>query len=209
MNDHDHHSHGGDSQNYFCQPMDGNGMSMYMSGLKSSFMNPDAPCLNLLFPSYTLDSEFKFLAGMILVSGLGLLLEALPHWRRKYIARLERVEGNEDKVQLVSSALHGCQALLGYLLMLVAMTYSIELLFSAVLGLSIGYYLFYKQRRNRFTGGNEVEPSSTTPCCEFLVEENEQMDDAIAHPLLGDNGIEESQNGLSQRRSVGSSLIES
>lgn len=212
MNDHDHYSHGGDSHNYFCQPMEaGHGMSMYMSGLKSSFMNPDAPCLNLLFPIYTLDSEFKFLAGMILVTGLGILLEALPHWRRKYIARLERIEGNDDKVQLVSSALHGCQALLGYLLMLVAMTYSIELLFSAILGLSIGYYLFYKQRRNRFTSGNgnEVQPSSTTPCCEFLEEENEQMNGSISHPLLGENSIEESQNGLSQRRSAGSSLIES
>ena len=80
MNDHDHHSHGGDSYQYFCQPMEsGKGMSMYMSGLKSSFMNPDAPCLNLLFPSYTLDSEFKFLVGMIFVITMSQILTAVMH----------------------------------------------------------------------------------------------------------------------------------
>jgi Ctr copper transporter family len=77
--------------------------------------------------------------------------------------------------------LHGLQAFSGYILMLVTMTYSIELLLCVVLGLTLGYYIFFV----RSIGSSVPAPGSspvlqreetvhllqhvaTNPCCDFL-----------------------------------------
>jgi len=48
-----------------------------------------------------------------------------------------------DKAKAVLVSAHVLQALLGYVLMLAAMSYSVELLFSALVGLGVGYGLCY------------------------------------------------------------------
>jgi hypothetical protein len=58
--------------------------------------------------------------------------------------------------------LHGAQALAGYLLMLIAMTYSVELLLSVIAGLGVGYRLFFYRA--------PATHSSANPCCDFLEE---------------------------------------
>jgi hypothetical protein len=59
----------------------------------------------------------------------------------------------------VVTVLHGVQACVGYVLMLATMTYSLEFLFSVVLGLGIGYTIFYNELDNHVT---------TNPCCNFM-----------------------------------------
>lgn len=58
--------------------------------------------------------------------------------------------------------LHGLQALVGYILMLATMTFSVELLSCVILGLGIGFALFYDDEDSHVT---------TNPCCNFIQEE--------------------------------------
>ena len=74
-------------------------------------------------------------------------------------------------VMIILTLFHGMQALSGYILMLAAMTYSIELLLSAITGLCIGYFMFYKQRLVL----RKSLVSTSSPCCEFLDEDSEDQ----------------------------------
>ena len=58
--------------------------------------------------------------------------------------------------------LHGLQALVGYILMLATMTFSVELLFCVIVGLGIGFAIFYDDEDSHVT---------TNPCCNFIQEE--------------------------------------
>jgi len=191
--DHDHNSHGHfdeGAQNSFCMKSPSMaGMTMYMSGFRSTLFDSDLPCINLLSAKLNLDSEWKFLVAMVVVAYLGIIIEGLPTLRLKYLARLQRdgCDINGKKVSLILSAFHGFQALLGYILMLAAMTYSIELLISAVVGLSIGHYISSKQkrilRRNQSPSyDTTLGLDNATPCCEFL------QDDADEDPASSSFG---------------------
>ena len=90
----------------------------------------------------------------------------------------------DDKEYIIAkyvlAGLQGLQAFIGYILMLAVMTYSIELLLSAILGLSLGFIIFGKYkfllRDNEDIimtevsgdGGGGHGESSTTPCCDFM-----------------------------------------
>eukprot|EP00979_Chaetoceros_neogracilis_P010872 scaffold2612_cov267-Chaetoceros_neogracile.AAC.65 len=198
MEGHEHYLEDASKMNNFCQSMSGGGgMSMYMSGFRSTLLNPDAPCLNLLSPNWKLDSEFKFMVGMMAVICLGILLEAIPVWRLRYLTRLGRdgIERENKNPRLVLTAFHGSQALLGYILMLTAMTYSIELILSAIIGLSLGFYIFYKEKGSLPTN----QSTSPSPCCEFLEEIEEDNLSAMYPLLIPDSGEEEHCNSLHQR----------
>lgn len=185
----DLHQHNGHESYYhqtssFCDPS--MSMSMYMDGLKWSYFFTDGKshCLNLIFPSFTLNTKGTFLFGMICVMFLGISLEYISIFRMKYIAKMERRHRDDDaadaipsKVQLTLTCLQGLQVLSGYIMMLVIMTYSIELILSAVGGFMIGFYVFYKQkmmlkselndgRTQPLAGMEELNISSNaTPCC--------------------------------------------
>mmetsp|Transcript_4753 Transcript_4753/g.7213 ORF Transcript_4753/g.7213 Transcript_4753/m.7213 type:complete len:217 (+) Transcript_4753:107-757(+) len=202
MEGHDHSSYKDNHMNNFCQSMSsGGGMSMYMSGFRSSLLDSDAPCLNLLSPNWTLDSELKFIAGMIAVACLGILLEAIPVWRLRYLARIDRdgVDRENKNARLILTAFHGAQALLGYTLMLAAMTYSVELILSTVIGLSLGFYIFYKPR-SILTANQSSSPS---PCCEFLDDNADESTSALYSQLGPDSNEEEDhRSNLHQRTNV-------
>lgn len=80
--------------------------------------------------------------------------------------------------------LHGLQAMAGYLLMLIAMTFSLELLGSVVAGLATGYGIFFKlppiSAAADGHGGDPNDPYqlrqhvTTNPCCEFMQEESKE-----------------------------------
>eukprot|EP00553_Chaetoceros_curvisetus_P012574 CAMPEP_0204635210 /NCGR_PEP_ID=MMETSP0717-20131115/31061_1 /ASSEMBLY_ACC=CAM_ASM_000666 /TAXON_ID=230516 /ORGANISM="Chaetoceros curvisetus" /LENGTH=195 /DNA_ID=CAMNT_0051653897 /DNA_START=188 /DNA_END=775 /DNA_ORIENTATION=- len=94
--------------------------------------------------------------------------------------------GDHDKTDNVRFALtcfHSIQALVGYVLMLVVMSYSVELMLSAVLGLGLGYFMSYKKKLSRSrsnsseAGEDQQEQqqhsivetvTSSIPCCDFL-----------------------------------------
>ena len=203
MDGHDHSSYKDDHVNNFCQSMSGGGgMSMYMSGFRSSLLNSDAPCLNLLSPNWTLDSELKFILGMMAVGCLGIVLEAIPVWRLRYLARIDRggVDRENKNARLILTAFHGGQAFMGYIIMLAAMTYSVELMLSAVIGLSIGFYIFHKPR-GMLTANQSSSPS---PCCEFLDDNADESTSALYSQLRPDSDEEEDHrsNSLHQRTNV-------
>lgn len=70
--------------------------------------------------------------------------------------------------QIMISSLHGIQALLGYIVMLATMTFSVEILISVILGLSTGYYYY-------FAGEVGLEGHVTTnPCCSYMQNESNE-----------------------------------
>lgn len=157
-------------------------MAMYMDGIKSTFLQSDGTthCLNLLFSNCTLDTRLKFLLGMVCVFNLGIALEYLSLFRIKYIVKLERnrrdgTTTSRAQVQFLTY-LQGLQVLIGYILMLVVMTYSVELILATVGGIMMGFYMFYKQKailrssQHRRMDESEFEHQETvgssTPCCE-------------------------------------------
>eukprot|EP00957_Ditylum_brightwellii_P158723 12080873-Ditylum_brightwellii.AAC.1 len=67
------------------------------------------------------------------------------------------------KRKVITVSMHGAQALLGYMVMIATMTFSIEMLLSVIFGIGIGYSLFFDD-----TSSSHV---STNPCCAFIDEE--------------------------------------
>lgn len=123
----------------------GAGMVMYMDGFTSITSRTETECLNLLFTEWTLDNSTKFAMGCVGVFLLAVFSEALKAGRMKLALALNRTERSQvlkycGSVFLI--ILHGIQILLGYLLMLAAMTFSIEIFSTMLAGLTIGYGLF-------------------------------------------------------------------
>ena len=126
----------------FCS---GSGMAMFMNGFASAFAKRNT-CLALYIDAFTLDTASKFVAAMFGVLVLGILAEALVAVRR---SRAEKgVAG-----RLEASLGYGFQLALGYLLMLAAMTYAVELFISAITGVALGHALFRTDR------------AAAPPCC--------------------------------------------
>jgi Ctr copper transporter family len=163
MEQHDHNSMGdtqqmtsaGEEMSSFC---DGDmAMVMYMDGFHWS-LKEEGSCINLYLASWTLDTRWKFLIGMLGVVLLGVATEGIARLRHD-LAMKARTSASEEhlKYTLYQTGLHGLHALSGYMLMLATMTFSCELMLSVILGLIIGF--------NRF---GRATLSITTPCCAFL-----------------------------------------
>lgn len=111
-------------------------------------------CIILFAKKWTLSSAGKFAAGCIGVFFLGLLIEAIIALRRFILGKI--VPTKRCLHMLVTGILYSVNLTLGYLAMLVAMTYSVELFICVILGLSIGHVVF-----------NSKMPVSDNidPCC--------------------------------------------
>jgi len=145
-------------------------MTMYMDGFRLTLsQNHDAPCINLFFPQWTLNTRERFFLAMAGVLLLGVAIEGVATTRTKYLAKVGLTEGGRRessvRVQLVMTLCHGLQACMGYLLMLVTMTYSIELFLCTVSGLSVGYFISLSYRAL-------PSSSATSPCCDFSEEDS-------------------------------------
>ena len=130
------------ASNTFCS---GSGMAMFMNGFASAFAKRNT-CLALYFDAFTLDTAVKFIIAMFGVLVLGILAEALVAFRR---SRAEK--GLAGRFEAAVG--YGLQLALGYLLMLAAMTYAVELFVSAITGVAIGHALFRTDR------------AAAPPCC--------------------------------------------
>jgi len=137
----------------FCIP--GTGTDMYMNGFQVSGQKNN-PCIILFFKSWVLDTPFKFAMGCIGVIILGIGVEGLLCFRRLLQSRkiLRVISSPVRRGGII--ALFGFNIAFGYLAMLVAMTYSIELFICMVIGLVIGHGIF-----------NTTAPVGETvdPCC--------------------------------------------
>lgn len=129
------------------------GMIMYMDGFHVSLAG-DSPCLNLYFPEWTLNTRAKFWWAMTGIVALGVVTEGISKMRSLLSKNLK---GSLKRWSI--TFLHGLQALVGYILMLATMTFSVELLACVIVGLGLGFAVFYDDDDLHVT---------TNPCCNFI-----------------------------------------
>ena len=114
-------------------------------------------CVILFFKTWKLNSAAKFAAACIGVFILGFGIEGLISLRRKIVNRKRmfiNIPIAARKVLVI--VLFGVNLILGYLAMLVAMTYSVELFLCVVAGLIAGHALL----NSHMPIGETVDP-----CC--------------------------------------------
>lgn len=182
----------------FCKP---GGMVMYMDGfhLALDASSPEKKCINLWLTGWTLDSVEKFYGAMFVVVMLGIATEGMGALRirahKKMLRRTQMHQSEAEKrkqtrlLKLKNTGFHGIQGLLGYMLMLAVMTYSIEMLFSCLCGVMLGYNIFYSDLSSIPPGMN------SNPCCDFMTNitdsETEPSDHTDGHtPLLFNSNID-------------------
>jgi len=111
------------------------GTTMYMEGFQ---WTQSSTCVIYLFPSWVLNSIWKYFTAVIGTILLAIGLEKFIQQRRKAMASMEA-----GTARLVASAaFYGVQLSIGYMLMLIIMIYSVLLFLSVILGLVIGHVLF-------------------------------------------------------------------
>ncbi len=131
-------------------------MDMLMFGFDISG-NKKNPCIVLFVDAWTLNTRAKFVAGCVGVMLLGIVIEALIALRRNLIRKkFTMLNVRAVPRKALALFLFGLNLTLGYLAMLVAMTYSIELFFFVILGLLIGHGMFNL---------NTAIGESIDPCC--------------------------------------------
>ena len=112
------------------------GTSMYMDG----FTWQDTTCVIYLFSSWVLSTRGKFALAALGSILLGILLEFVL-WKRRGVYALPP----GHRRLLLSTTIYGLQLAMGYLIMLVIMTYSGPLFISTVGGMMLGHMLFNAQ----------------------------------------------------------------
>lgn len=130
---------GTDADNDFCNPS--MSMSMFMDGFHRSLNSQKKqPCLIYFVSGWLLDDQDKFKGAVVYSFLLAILMESLSavrgaasHYVRSPLSRF-----------LVLTLIYGVQGLLGYLLMFLAMTFSVEILLAAVVGLAVGNLAFFR-----------------------------------------------------------------
>ena len=114
--------------------------TMYMDSFHWSLADSKLPCISLFTSYLLLDETWKFLLGCVLSFFIAASIEGLVMMR----------EYNK-----LVSVLFGMNMIFAYLAMLAAMTYSVELFISVILGLVAGH-VFWKT--DNFHESHE-------PCC--------------------------------------------
>ncbi|EEC45030.1 predicted protein [Phaeodactylum tricornutum CCAP 1055/1] len=144
---HDHHqdmpdqTDGGHAhdKDKFCSGM--MPMSMFMDGFRVTLNRPENDCLMYFVQSWTLKDADSFKGACVFSFLLAVFLEGLSAVR-------STVQRNTSQPRWTRhgllTAIYAVQALLGYLVMFLAMSYSIELVFSAVFGLAFGNLVFFR-----------------------------------------------------------------
>merc|ERR1719473_2156243 len=132
----------------FCN---GQGTDMFMGGFVATG-NGDDSCLMFLHSSLIMDSPWKFFVGCLATVLLGVLNEYVVSVRRNF--KKANVSGRWFIAG--TGLLYVINLIFGYLLMLLAMTYSYEIFAMVLLGLVIGHLWF--NRAARIT-------ESTDACC--------------------------------------------
>jgi hypothetical protein len=168
----------------FCQA--DSAVSMYMAGFQQTG-NPATSCVVFLFKGWILDSPGKFAGACIGTLLLAVFLEGLIFFR-KFI-RTSPPRKHRKWLPVFEILLFGSQACLGYMLMLVAMTYSSALFSCTVLGLMIGHGVF----------NLKAAPSdSATPCCEGMEYDNnmkhENNKSSEVHVAVNDHNAQNAQS---------------
>lgn len=133
------------------------GTSMYMDG----FHWTDPTCVIYLFPAWVLSSRASLVGASLGTILFGVATEAVVKYRRVSI----QAAPPGWKRLGVSSAMYGLQLTMGYLIMLVVMTYSLPLFMSVVFGFMCGHVLL---NWDQVSQGKEitVKESASSCCCD-------------------------------------------
>jgi Ctr copper transporter family len=162
----------------FCQN-DGMNMAMYMDGWHWSTASPSLDCLSYLVPLWRLETRWKFHGALLYTFGLAVLLSAVSSVRVGVVVAMSTSTlitqdtrppplphhgTNHSSAQLLLLLfLYAVQALLGYALMLVVMTYSIELLLAAIAGLVTGHVVWAAARSEHDTDYSDDDEDVDVP----------------------------------------------
>jgi len=111
------------------------GTSMYMDGFHWIH---DTTCVIYLFPSLVLSSRARFVGACFGTILFGMMVEAIIFRRRKSIVNFAPGMSR----LLASAGFYALQLTMGYLVMLIVMTYSIPLFLSCIMGLVLGHVVF-------------------------------------------------------------------
>lgn len=140
----------------FCNPS--GAMTMFMNGFASPAENQS--CVIFLFQGWIMDTRFKFFCGCIASIVLGMIAEWLISMRRGLSSWCTRL--GPSQLKLLELCFYVFQATLGYVLMLLAMTYSVPIFFCVLIGLMLGHMIFVTRK------SATVASSAGTPCCEGI-----------------------------------------
>lgn len=155
----------------FCNGM---AMVMAMGGFQWSLVGKQAgDCLNYFAPRWTLNTAGKFQGAMLYSFLIGILTEGV-HTFEAFLRPLTPPKLRHTVLAL----LYGFQRFFGYIVMLIAMTYSFELLLSAICGLMVGHLLFPNSTRREWK--NEARRQS------LLASQTSR------HPTLATPGLDDS-----------------
>jgi len=122
-------------------------MTMSMGGFQSALFSKGHPadCITFLFTEWKLDRPGKYVGAMIVTFGVAVLSEGITNWQPQI--RNTYLEGKpKHQRKTLMTLIYGFQQFLGWLLMLIAMTFSIELFACVILGLFFGKFLFPAER---------------------------------------------------------------
>lgn len=167
------------------------GTSMYMDGFH--WINPT--CVTFLFPPWVLTTRMKFVGACIGTVLFGLMIELVIRQRRRTVTGMPigwyRL--------FVSTFFYGLQLSMGYMIMLVVMTFSGPLFLSVVLGFMIGHIA---------CNVPEVLEAKKTD----LPISKEEQKDAVAVSVSGDSTSdndqhEKQENALGQIPTTETSLL--
>ena len=145
---------GMDMGNDFC-----NGMSMIMAmkGFQFSVLSrKKADCITYFVAPWKLSDSGKFVGAMIYSFLLAIMTEALTSAQQ----RIKRHLSPGRARKWVMSVLYGIQQFLGYVVMFIAMTYSIELFLAVIVGLMIGNVFYPHSKRPGDDDDDEVNDTN-------------------------------------------------
>mmetsp|Transcript_10888 Transcript_10888/g.31632 ORF Transcript_10888/g.31632 Transcript_10888/m.31632 type:complete len:212 (+) Transcript_10888:56-691(+) len=130
------------SEDNFHQFCNGMPMSMSMGGFQSTLLSKgQADCITFLFTQFRLDESGKFFGAMLCSFFLAVFCEGIAYCQVHVNSHNRQTESNHVQ-RIIMALLYGFQQLLGWLLMLISMTFSMELFASVILGVFAGKLLF-------------------------------------------------------------------
>lgn len=143
-------------------------VSMWMDGFRTGG-DGFQPCLVVLFRGWVISSTGQLAGYCVLSLFMGAAVELIVAARRR-LATGDAQKATSKAAQAADAALYGAQLLLGYWLMLIAMTYQGELFACVILGLLLGYAAL-----NRPAQGAPVSGSAEACCRSHTVRDGVAM----------------------------------
>jgi zinc transporter ZupT len=175
----------GDDPSQFC----GGRMSMviFMDGFHRSLRGKQS-CLNYFVATWRLTDRGKFRGACVFTVLLGILIEGLSAARAFVVRRSAK---NLRRKHWLLTAIYAVQAPLGYMLMLISMSFSVELFLSVLVGLAAGNMIFIRYE--------EEKASAVTAAAAPQQRRNPRGNDETAGPALR-SGSPQDRSGTSLRR---------